>query len=89
MVSVGKYNVEFFHSAAKEFRALPSNIKIRVSEAIDALAQNPRPLGVRKLAGHTNLYRIRVGLYRVVYEIIDKEQLVCVTRVRHRREAYR
>lgn len=69
MVSVGKYNVEFFHPAAKEFRALPSNIKSRVGEARDALEQNPRPLGIRKLCGHTNLYRIRVGLYRVVYEI--------------------
>jgi mRNA interferase RelE/StbE len=86
---VGPYNVEFVHSAAKEFRALPSEIKNRVGEAIDALEQNPRPQGVRKLSGHTNLYRIRVGVYRVVYEINDKDLLVRVTRVRHRREAYR
>ncbi len=86
---MGQYNVEFVHSAAKEFRALPSDIKLRVGGAIDALEQNPRPAGVRKLAGHTNLYRIRVGVYRVVYEINDKNLLVRVTRVRHRREAYR
>jgi len=86
---VGRYNVEFFNSAAKEFRALLSDIKTRVGEAIDALEQNPRPSGVRKLAGHTNLYRIRIGLYRVVYDINDKDRLVRVTRVRHRREAYR
>lgn len=86
---MGRYNVEFFNSAAKEFRALPSDIKTRVGGAIDALEQDPRPLGVRKLAGHTNLYRIRVGLYRVIYEINDKERLIRVTRVRHRRDAYR
>ncbi|MGH7451187.1 MAG: type II toxin-antitoxin system RelE family toxin [bacterium] len=86
---MGRYNVEFFNSAAKEFRALPSDIKSRVGEAIDALEQNPRPQGVRKLSGHTNLYRIRVGVYRVVYEINDRDLLVRITRVRHRREAYR
>ena len=83
------YEVEFVTSAAKEFRSLEDNIKGRIAVAIDALRQNPRPRGVRKLRGHERLYRIRVGSYRVVYEIDDQARLVRVTRIRHRREVYR
>jgi mRNA interferase RelE/StbE len=83
------YEVEFATSAAKEFRSLDTGIKHRVAMAIDALQENPRPRGVRKLQGHQCLYRIRVGSYRVVYEIHDETQLIRVTRIRHRREAYR
>ncbi|MGO9579102.1 MAG: type II toxin-antitoxin system RelE family toxin [Desulfobaccales bacterium] len=56
---------------------------------VDKLRQKPRPRGVRKLQGHERLYRIRVGQYRLVYEIDDLVQLIVVTHVRHRREAYR
>ena len=83
------YEVEFVTSAAKEFRSLREEIKRRVAVAIDALRQNPRPRGARKLRGHGRLYRIRVGSYRVVYEIDDQARLVRVTRIRHRREVYR
>jgi mRNA interferase RelE/StbE len=86
---VAEYKVEFYKSAAKEFRALPTEIKNQVGIAIDALEQTPRPFGVRKLEGGTNLYRIRVSSYRVVYEIYDKEKLIRVTRIRHRRDVYR
>ncbi len=83
------YEVKFATSAAKEFRSLPLELKRRVGAVIDRLSQDPRPPGVRKLVGHERLYRIRVGQYRVVYEVDDKEQLVRVTRIRHRREVYR
>ena len=83
------YEVQFATLAAKEFRSLPPELKHRTSAAIDGLSQDPRPPGVRKLVGHERLYRIRVGQYRVVYEIDDKEQLIRITRVRHRREVYR
>jgi mRNA interferase RelE/StbE len=83
------HKVEFVASAAKEFRALESTIKRRVMMAIEKLQSDPRPKGVRKLRGHERLYRIRVGSYRVVYEIDDQAKLIRVTRVRHRREVYR
>lgn len=83
------YEVQFARSAAKEFRSLPTELKHRVGAAIDNLIEDPRPPGVRKLVGHKRLYRIRVGQYRVVYEIDDEEKLLLVTRVRHRREVYR
>jgi mRNA interferase RelE/StbE len=82
------YEVEFVASAAKEFRSLDAEIKRRVAVAINALRENPRPRGTRKLRGHKHLYRIRVGSYRVVYEIEDKVKLIRVTRIRHRREVY-
>jgi len=83
------YEVKFVTSAAKEFRSLEHGIKRRVAAAIENLQENPRPRGVRKLRGHTCLYRIRVGSYLVVYEIEDNIRLIRVTRIRHRREVYR
>jgi mRNA interferase RelE/StbE len=83
------YRVEFLSSAAKEFRSLDAAIKRRIISIVDKLIENPRPDGVRKLHGYKNLYRIRVGSYRVVYEIDDETRLIRVTRVRHRREIYR
>lgn len=83
------YKVVLVASAAKEFRSLPSALQRRISAAIDGLADNPRPRGARKLAGHERLYRIRAGDYRIVYTIDDEERVVCITRIRHRREAYR
>ncbi len=83
------YEVEFVTSAAKEFHSLEDKIKRRVAVAIEALRKNPRPRRVRKLRGHTRLYRIRVGSYRMVYEIDDQARLIRVTRIRHRREVYR
>jgi mRNA interferase RelE/StbE len=84
-----EYDIQFVTSAAREFRLLPANIKRRVAVAIEALRQTPRPTGVRKLEGHERLYRIRVGQYRVVYEIDDVAKQIRVTRVRHRRDVYR
>ena len=83
------YRIEFVRSAAKEFRALETKLKRRMSIAIDGLIQEPRPAGVRKLVGHEKLYRIRVGQYRIVYEIDDDSLKILITRVRHRRDAYR
>jgi len=82
------YEIKFATSAAKEFRSLSAELKRRIGAAIDDLSQNPRPPGIRKLTGHIRLYRIRVGQYRVVYEIDDREQLIRITRVRHR-QVYR
>ena len=83
------YKVQFLKSAAKEFRALDDTMNTRVTEVIDKLMINPRPKGVRKLKGRQDLYRIRVGSFRVVYEIIDEMELIQITRIRRRSEVYR
>ena len=83
------YRVLLERAAEKDLARLSSEIHARVIAAIQALANNPRPPGCRKLAGSKNDWRIRVGDYRVVYEIADEIRIVRVNRVRHRREVYR
>lgn len=83
------YRVEFTPSAARAFRKLPGPIQVRIAPRIDALAANPRPHGVEKMAGHDNRYRVRVGEYRVIYVISDGAHLVTVAVIGHRREVYR
>ncbi|PYK37447.1 MAG: hypothetical protein DME49_11575 [Verrucomicrobia bacterium] len=61
----------------------------RIVRAMNALSRNPRPPGCRKVSGSENDWRIRVGDYRVIYEIADANRIVRVNRIRHRREAYR
>ncbi|MEL6604083.1 MAG: type II toxin-antitoxin system RelE/ParE family toxin [Cyanobacteria bacterium J06614_10] len=83
------YQVEFTKRANKQFQALPSQVRKRIAPRIASLAQNPRPAGVVKLSGEDNAYRIRVGDYRVVYNIEDKKLQILVFRVDHRRDVYR
>jgi len=83
------YRIEFVSSAAKEFRTLEPSAKCRIASTIDTLSQNPRPVGARKLRGHHHLYRIRVGDYRIVYEIDDQIKVLWITRIRHHRDVYR
>jgi mRNA interferase RelE/StbE len=83
------YRVLLERAAEKDLARLSSEIHDRVIAAIQALTPNPRPSGCRKLAGSKNDWRIRVGDYRVIYEIADEICVVRVNRVRHRREVYR
>jgi mRNA interferase RelE/StbE len=68
-----EYHVTFATSALQEFRALPWDLKNRLKISIDGLRENPRPSGIRKIQGRGNLYRLRVGSYRLVYEVDDKK----------------
>jgi mRNA interferase RelE/StbE len=83
------YRVLLERAAEKDLSRLTSKIHDRIVTAIQALADNPRPPDCRKLAGSKNDWRIRVGDYRVIYEITDQIRVVRVNRVRHRREVYR
>jgi len=83
------YQVEFTPSAARVFKKLPGPIQGRIAPKIDALAINPRPHGVEKMAGHESRYRVRVGEYRIIYVISDGSRLVTVAVIGHRREVYR
>jgi mRNA interferase RelE/StbE len=83
------HTVTFARSARKELEQLPDEIAGRILERIENLAVQPRPPGVVKLIGGKNLWRIRVGDYRVVYAIDDTQRLVDISVIRHRREVYR
>lgn len=83
------YSIEFLNSAASEFEKLDAKTQKRIGSRIDALSTNPRPDGCTKLKGSTNTYRIRVGDYRVLYDVEDKRIVVTVIKVGHRRDVYR
>ena len=84
-----RYRVEFKPSAAKAVEKLPRPAQRRVVAAAEALGDNPRPDGCRKLEGEPDLYRVRVGDYRLVYAVRDRVLLVLIVRVGHRRDVYR
>jgi mRNA interferase RelE/StbE len=83
------YQVVVERSAEKDLRRLSTETRSRIVDTIKGLAKNPRPPGGRKLAGSRSDWRIRVGDYRIVYEIADAIRIVRINRVRHRREVYR
>lgn len=83
-----RYQLEVSRRAAKVVTSLEKPLRRRILAAIDALADDPRPPGCKKLAGQDG-WRIRVGDYRVVYEIHDQVLLVIVVDIGHRSEIYR
>ena len=83
------YLIEFRPSALKAYNNLPRPDRNRVERAIDALASQPRPSGAKKLVAELNLWRIRVGSYRVIYRIEDDKLLILVVKIGHRKDVYR
>ncbi|WP_068400769.1 type II toxin-antitoxin system RelE family toxin [Kribbia dieselivorans] len=83
------YAISYVPSAAKVIRKLDKQMARRLLDAIESLARDPRPSGCIQLKGGDGEFRIRVGDYRIVYDIQDDELVVLVLRVGHRREVYR
>jgi mRNA interferase RelE/StbE len=83
------YRISVRSSAQKELLALPAKLSDRVAEAIDALAENPRPFGYIKLHGSNDLYRVRVSDIRVIYTIDDGIKIVEIRSIRKREDIYR
>lgn len=82
------YQLEYKLSVAKELRALPKTDVKRVVKRIQSLANEPRGPGTVKLQGETDLYRIRQGDYRIIYNISDLTVTVLIIKVGHRKEVY-
>jgi len=85
---VDSYAVELKPSARKELESLPDTVLSRVIRKIESFALDPRPAGCKKLKGYKDLWRVRVGDWRVVYIVNDAARLVSVTRVAHRSKVY-
>ena len=83
------YNVVLSPLAERQFRRLDTFIQKRLKPHIDGLAIDPRPAGTVKVAGESDLYRIRVGDYRIVYYVWDAEKHILIAKIAHRREVYR
>ena len=84
-----EYILTFARSARRELERLDTTVITRVLPRIEALVDEPRPSGCRKLRGSKNLWRIRIGDYCVIYEVDDAARAIDIVGVRHRREAYR
>lgn len=85
---MARYELRFKTSVAKDLRGLPNSDLHRILERIESLCDDPRPLGSEKLSAQER-YRIRQGNYRILYEIRDREVVVEVVKIGHRREVYR
>ena len=85
---MAEYRILVRKSVHKDLNGIPKKDVRRIVKAIGALAKDPRPPQSRKLSGEEK-YRLRCGVYRVIYEIEDEELIVCVVRARHRKNVYR
>lgn len=83
------YEVYLEKSAERDLKRVSAEDYYRIIPHIKALSNNPRPSGCRKITGSESDWRIRVGDYRIVYEIGEKAKLIKVMKIRHRREVYR
>jgi mRNA interferase RelE/StbE len=85
---MGNYKVTFKKSVLKDLKSVPKSDVIKIISKIDSLAEDPRRVGAIKLSGN-ELYRIRQGHYRILYEIKDRELIVQVIKVGHRADVYK
>lgn len=83
------HRIELTPRAKRDLKKLPGDARARIQSHIDALALEPRPHGVVKLEDEANLWRIRVGAYRILFKVHDEVLLVLVVKIADRREAYR
>jgi len=83
------YEVWLERGAERDIKTLPDEIFQNIVANLRKLGENPRPFGCRKLSGSKNDWRIRVGNYRIIYEIIENAKAVRIMRVRQRKDAYR
>ena len=83
------FRIELTPAAKRDLLKIDRTTLRRIGDAIDGLAEQPRPAGCVKLSGEDNLWRVRVGNYRIVYAIEDRKLLVLVVRVADRKDVYR
>ncbi len=83
------YRIIIKPSALKELRNIPQPFQARIHTAILNLNESPRPIGIRKLVQRDDTYRIRIGNYRVLFQIEDNSRIVRVLEIKHRKDAYR
>jgi mRNA interferase RelE/StbE len=86
---MGHYRVEISRTAEKQLRKLTSPDRDRVVHALVGLGNDPHPPGSRKLSGYTDVFRIRVGVYRVLYSVEGRRLIVIILKIGHRKDVYR
>ena len=84
-----KYRIEFKKSAAKVLKSIPRRDQIRIRDKIDSISEKLPDRKITKLKGDNPFYRVRVGNYRIIYEIQDEILLILVLKIGHRKDIYR
>lgn len=85
---MAKYRLVFKASVSRDLRPIPKQDVARILQRIEELQVNPRPVGSEKLSGQER-YRIRQGVYRIIYEVTDELLVVTVVKVGHRKDVYK
>ena len=83
------YRIELSPRVQRDLKALDGSVRRRIKQRIDALAENPYPSGIKKIEGEDDLYRLRVGDYRILYQVKGNILLILIVGIGHRREIYR
>ena len=86
---MASFRIEISATAEKQIRKLPRDAQVRVLQAIRPLATQPTPPGSRKVRGYDDVFRIRVGMYRVLYRVEGRRLLIIILKIGHRRDVYR
>lgn len=86
---MASYRIEVTATAERQIRKLPRPDQVRVVRVIQTLAVDPRPAGCRKLSGHDDVFRVRVGRYGVLYSIEDRRLIIIVLEIGDRKDVYR
>ena len=83
------YRIEFAPRAERDLKSLDGSIRRRIARRIQSLADNPYPQGIKKIEGEEELYRLRVGDYRILYQVQRQRVVILVVGIGHRRDIYR
>jgi mRNA interferase RelE/StbE len=86
---MGSYSISFKNSVEKDLRKIPVSLLPHIFEHVENLSGDPLPHDVQKLSGAESLYRVRVGEYRIIYQVLHESREVIVYYIRHRSVAYR
>lgn len=86
---MARFSLEVSATAEKQLRKIPRSDQVRILRAVAALAEEPHPAGCRKLATYDDVFRIRVGTYRVIYSVERIRIVVVILKVGHRKDVYR
>ena len=86
---MASYEIEISETAERQLRKLPERDQLRVARAMLALAEEPHPRGSRKLSGYDDVFRIRVGRYRVLYSVVENRLIIIILKIGHRKDVYR
>ena len=86
---MASYEIQWKHSAEKKLRGIDRQFISRIIEAIGSLSHNPFPSQHRKLQGSASSYRIRIGDYRVIYQVDKENKIIVIYHIRHRKDIYR